>query len=346
MKFPPLLLLLLMLNSHNILIAQKNNPTNFVSNRKIAIAIHGGAGNIKKRNLTPEQESAYLGVLDNALLSGYKALQEGKSSVDVVEIVIRLLEDSPLFNAGKGSVFSNEGKNEMDAAIMDGKTLHCGAVTNLTHVKNPISLAKAIMLDSQYVFLNGAGAEKFAKLKGIELVDTSYFFDQKRWNEMLKLRDTTKTILDNDRGQIEEKESISKFGTVGCVILDMYGNLAAGTSTGGITNKRYNRIGDSPVIGSGTYANNKTCAISCTGHGEDFMRIVAAHQVHSYMFFSKMSLRKSAENVIMKELTQLGGRGGLIGVDRKGNITFQFNTNGMFRAGINCKGEKTLSIYK
>jgi beta-aspartyl-peptidase (threonine type) len=332
--------------SQNTLIAQKIADPILNTNKKIAIAIHGGAGNFKKRNLTPEQESAYISVLDDALTSGYKALQEGGTAVDVVEIVIRKLEDSPLFNAGRGSVFSNEGKNEMDAAIMDGKTLHCGAVTNLRHVKNPISLAKAIMLDSQYVFLNGAGAEKFAKLKGIELVDTSYFFDQKRWNEMLKLRDTTKTILDNDRGQIEEKESISKFGTVGCVILDMYGNLAAGTSTGGITNKRYNRIGDSPVIGSGTYANNKTCAISCTGHGEDFMRIVAAHQVHSYMFFSKMSLRKSAENVIMKELTQLGGRGGLIGVDRKGNITFQFNTTGMFRAGINCKGEKTLSIYK
>lgn len=330
----------------NITIAQKNNKLMNNSNKKIALAIHGGAGNIKKRNLTPEQESAYLEVIDNALTTGYKALQEGKSAVDVVEIVIRLLEDSPLYNAGKGSVFSNEGKNEMDAAIMDGKTLHCGAVTNLTHVKNPISLAKAIMLDTQFVFLNGSGAEKFAKLKGIELVDTSYFFDQKRWNEMLKLRDTTKTILDNDRGQVEEKDSISKYGTVGCVILDMHGNLAAGTSTGGITNKRYNRIGDSPVIGSGTYANNKTCAISCTGHGEDFIRIVAAHQVHSYMFFSKMSLRKSAENVIMKELTEIGGRGGLIGVDRKGNITFQFNTSGMFRAGINSHGEKTLSIYK
>jgi beta-aspartyl-peptidase (threonine type) len=332
--------------SQNFLIAQKKANSMNSPKKNIAIAIHGGAGNIKKRNLTPEQESAYLGVLDEALTTGYKALQEGKSAVDVVEIVIQKLEDSPLFNAGKGSVFSNEGRNEMDAAIMDGKTLHCGAVTNLTHVKNPISLAKAIMLDSQYVFLNGLGAEKFAKLKGIEFVDTSYFFDQKRWNEMLKLRDSTKTILDNDRGQIDEKDSISKYGTVGCVVLDMNGNIAAGTSTGGITNKRYNRIGDSPIIGSGTYANNKTCAISCTGHGEDFIRIVAAHQVHSYMFFSKMSLRKSAENVIMKELTQIGGRGGLIAVDKKGNITFQFNTTGMFRAGINSHGEKTLAIYK
>lgn len=333
------------LYSHNSVSSQKNNRKMSNSKQKIAIAIHGGAGNIKKRNLTPEQEIAYLEVLDDALNTGYRSLQEGRTAIDVVEIVIKKLEDSPLFNAGKGSVFSNEGKNEMDAAIMDGKSLNCGAVTNLRHVKNPISLAKAIMLDSQYVFLNGSGAEKFAKIKGIELVDTAYFFDQKRWNEMLKLRDSTKTILDNDRGQHEENDGISKFGTVGCVILDMHGDLAAGTSTGGITNKRYNRIGDSPIIGSGTYANNKTCAISCTGHGEDFIRIVAAHQVHSYMFLSKMSLRKSAENVIMKELTQIGGRGGLIGVDKKGNITFQFNTSGMFRAGINSDGEKTLSIY-
>ena len=323
----------------------ENTPSH--EEKNFAIAIHGGAGNIEKRKLTPEQEEAYKKVLSQALEEGYKLLAEGKSGVDVVESVIHVLEDSPLFNAGKGSVFSNEGKNEMDAAIMDGKTLGCGSVTNLRHVKNPISLAKAIMLDSQYVFLNGEGAEKFAKMKGIELVDTTYFFDQKRWNEMLKLRDSTKTILDNEgRGDKDELDSISKFGTVGCVVIDSYGNLAAGTSTGGITNKRYNRIGDSPVIGAGTYANNNTCAISCTGHGEDFIRLVAAHQVHSYMQLKRKSLKRSAQKVILEELTAIGGRGGMIGIDRKGNITFQFNTTGMFRGSIDTKGNRFVAIYR
>jgi beta-aspartyl-peptidase (threonine type) len=270
-------LILLTIFMNKFIFGQISESNHTVKTKPIAIAIHGGAGNIQKRKLTPEQEQEYLNVMNFALEEGYKQLSEGKSGVDVVVAVIQILEDSPLFNAGKGSVFSNEGKNEMDAAIMDGKNLMCGAVTNLRHVKNPISLAKAIMLDSQYVFLNGEGAEKFAKINGIELVDTAYFFDKKRWDEMLKLRDSTKTILDNEgRGQKDELDSISKYGTVGCVVLDSYGNLTAGTSTGGITNKRYNRIGDSPIIGSGTYANNNTCAISCTGHGEDFIRIVAA----------------------------------------------------------------------
>ena len=204
------------------------------------------------------------------------------------------------------------------------------------------------MNNSQFVFLNGEGAEKFAKEKGLTIVDTSYFFDQKKWNEMLKIRDSSKTQLDNEggRGAIDALDSINKFGTVGCVVLDGYGNIAAGTSTGGITNKKYNRIGDSPLIGAGTYANNETCAISCTGHGEDFIRIVAAHQVHSYMFFKHKKIDKAADIVINKELTNIGGRGGLIGIDRKGNITFQFNTTGMFRGSINTKGEKFIGIYK
>lgn len=325
--------------------SQVNTPKKM--NANFALAIHGGAGNMVKRKFTVEQENEYKKVLDLALEEGYKALTHGTKATDVVELVIKILEDSPLFNAGKGAVFSNEGKNEMDAAIMDGETLKCGAVTNIRTVKNPISLAKTIMTSSKFVFLNGIGAEQFAKENNIEIVDTSYFFEQKRWNEMLKIRDSTKTILDNEgSGSIDDLDKINKFGTVGCVVLDKYGNLAAGTSTGGITNKKYNRIGDSPIIGAGTYANNQTCAISCTGHGEDFIRLVAAHKVSCYMDMKHKTLDKAANQVINKELTAIGGRGGLIGIDSKGNVTFAFNTTGMFRGSINKNGEKFIGIYK
>lgn len=314
---------------------------------KFALALHGGAGNMVKRKFTPADEEAYKKVMDEALVLGYSMLEKGAIATDVVEAVIKVMEDSPLFNAGKGAVFSNEGRNEMDAAIMNGENLKCGAVTNLRTVKNPISLAKAIMNNSKFVFLNGEGAEKFAKLQGIEMVDTSYFFVQKRWNEMLKIRDSSKTQLDNEgtKGSIDYLDSVNKFGTVGCVVLDGFGNIAAGTSTGGITNKKFNRIGDSPLIGAGTYANNESCAVSCTGHGEDFIRLVAAHQVHSYMFFKHKNVEKAAEIVIQKELTGIGGRGGLIAIDRQGRITFQFNTTGMFRGSIDTKGEKFIGIY-
>lgn len=325
--------------------SNQTNPKNM--NANFALAIHGGAGNMLKRKFTIEQEIEYKKVLEKALEEGYQLLKNGAKATDVVESVIKILEDSPLFNAGKGSVFSNEGKNEMDAAIMDGESLKCGAATNLRTIKNPISLAKTIMNNSKFVFLNGVGAEQFAKENNLEIVDTSYFFDQRRWNEMLKIRDSTKTILDNEgSGSINDLDNINKFGTVGCVVLDKYGNLAAGTSTGGITNKKYNRIGDSPIIGAGTYANNNTCAISCTGHGEDFIRLVVAHKVSSYMELRHLSLKRSAENVINKELTAIGGRGGLIGIDKKGNIVFSFNTTGMFRGSINTKGEKFIAIYK
>jgi beta-aspartyl-peptidase (threonine type) len=341
-------LLIFILSS--VVLGQKNTDTltEPIMTSKFALALHGGAGNMLKRKYTPEEEMAYKKVMDEALTLGYSMLEKGATATDVVEAVINVLEDSPLFNAGKGSVFSNEGKNEMDAAIMNGQNLKCGAVTNIRTVKNPISLAKEIMNNSQFVFLNGSGAEKFAKEKGLPIVDTNYFFDQKRWNDMLKIRDSTKTILDNEggRGAIDALDSINKFGTVGCVVLDRFGNIAAGTSTGGITNKKYNRIGDSPLIGAGTYANNETCAVSCTGHGEDFIRIVAAHQVHSYMFFKHKKIEKAADIVINEELTKIGGRGGLIAIDRKGRITFQFNTTGMFRGSINTKGEKFIGIYR
>ncbi len=324
-----------------------DSVNSYPEKRNYALAIHGGAGNLTKRKFTKEQEEAYKKVMDEALELGYAMLAKGDSAINVVEAVIKIMENSPLYNAGKGSVFTNEGTNEMDAAIMDGLSLKCGAVTNVRTIKNPISAAKAVMTKSKFVFLSGKGADEFAKEKGLEIVDTSYFFDQKRWNELLKIRDSSKTQLDNDgQGYIESLDSTDKFGTVGCVVLDAYGNLAAGTSTGGITNKRYNRVGDSPLIGSGTYANNKTCAVSCTGHGEDFIRIVAAHEVHALMLYKKMSVSKAANKVINEELIDVKGRGGLIAIDKKGNITFQFNTSGMFRGYIDKEGNKVIMIYK
>lgn len=323
------------------------NSTAQNTNSNYAIVIHGGAGNLVKKNYSPEEIKLYQKTLSQALDSGYSMLKGGYTASQVVERTIEILEDSPLFNAGKGSVFSNEGRNEMDAAIMDGSTLKCGAVTNVQHIKNPISLAKHIMEHSSFIFLNGEGAEKYAKENGFNLVDQSYFFVEKKWNEMLRIRDSSKTQLDNEsRGDILEYDPDSKFGTVGCVVLDSYGNLAAGTSTGGITNKKYNRIGDSPIIGAGTYANNETCAISCTGHGEDFMRLVVGHEVHAQMKYKHRSIQKSADNVIQKELTALNGRGGLIGIDKDGNIAISFNTTGMFRGYINKDGEKYIGILK
>jgi len=318
-----------------------------IKKHKVALAIHGGAGNMIKRKYTPEEEEAHKKVLNDALDLGYKMLSNGSKSIDVVEAVIKIMEDSPLYNAGKGSVFTNSGTNEMDAAIMDGSNLKCGAVTNVRRIKNPISAAKMVMKKSKFVFLSAIGAEQFAKENNLELVDTSYFFTQKRWDEMLRMKDSTNTVLDNEgQGNIEPLDSINKFGTVGCVVIDEKGNLAAGTSTGGITNKRYNRIGDSPIIGAGTYANNKTCAVSCTGHGEDFIRIVAGYNLHALMLHKHFSLSKAADIVINKDLKAVKGRGGLIAIDKKGNITFTFNTTGMFRGSIDTKGNKTVEIYR
>ncbi len=317
-------------------------------NERFSIALHGGAGNIAKRGLTPEQEAAYQDKLREALDKGRKLLSEGAQAVDVVEEVIKILEDSPLFNAGKGSVFSHEGHNEMDAAIMDGKTLDAGALTNVRTIRNPISAAKAIMRKSKFIFLSGTGAEAFAKENDIEIVDTSYFFYQPRWDEFLKIRDSKKVKLDNDSssGAIDSfNSSIDKYGTVGCVVMDRYGNLAAGTSTGGIVNKQYNRIGDSPLIGSGTYANNATCAVSCTGHGEDFIRVVAAHNVSSLIENRGVKLKTAVSRTISK-ITALKGRGGIIAVDNKGHIVMDMNTTGMFRAAATEKGVECVAIYK
>jgi L-asparaginase / beta-aspartyl-peptidase len=317
-------------------------------NTKFCIAIHGGAGNMLKKGLTPEKEAAYKSKLQEALQKGYSMLAQGSEAVDVVEAVIQVLEDSPLFNAGKGSVFSHEGKNEMDAAIMDGKTLDAGAVANVQTIKNPISAAKTVMKKSKFVLLSGKGAEKFAELNQLEIVDTSYFYTQERWDEYLKVRDSKKTKLDHDNssGMVEPfNSSTDKYGTVGCVVLDAFGNLAAGTSTGGTVNKEYNRIGDSPIIGAGTYANNKTCAVSCTGHGEDFIKLVAAYDVSALMEYKKLKLKTAASRVI-KKIEAIKGRGGLIAIDHKGNIAMEFSTNGMFRGSIDKEGKLEVYIYK
>lgn len=317
-------------------------------NSNFSIAIHGGAGNMAKKNLTPEKEAEYKAKLKEAIDKGRTMLAEGAEAVDVVEVVIKILEDSPLFNAGKGAVFAHDGTNQMDAAIMDGKTLDAGTLANVRTIKNPISAAKLIMKKSKFVFLSGKGAEKFAKENDIEIVDTSYFFYQPRWDEFIKIRDSKKIKLDNDSssGMLDHfNNSIDKYGTVGCVVMDKYGNLAAGTSTGGIVNKDYNRIGDSPIIGAGTYANNKTCAVSCTGHGEDFIRLVAAHDVAALMEYRRVKLKTAVSRVI-KKITDVKGRGGIIAIDHKGNIVMDMNTNGMFRASANQDGVINVAIYK
>jgi len=344
-----LVMLLLIISCNGIAAQEKKQPEIAPKmNSNFSIAIHGGAGNMAKKNLTPEKEAEYKDKLKEAIDKGRSMLADGAEAVDVVEAVIKILEDSPLFNAGKGSVFSHEGHNEMDAAIMDGKTLDAGTLANVRTIKNPISAAKAIMRKSKFVFLSGTGAEKFAKENKVEIVDTSYFFYQPRWDEYIKIRDSKNIKLDHDNssGMLEPfNSSIDKYGTVGCVVLDRFGNLAAGTSTGGIVNKEYNRIGDSPIIGAGTYANNATCAVSCTGHGEDFIKLVVAHDVAALMEYKRLKLKTAVARVI-KKLTDIKGRGGLIAIDHKGNIVMDMNTNGMFRASATQEGIQVVAINK
>jgi beta-aspartyl-peptidase (threonine type) len=313
-----------------------------------AIAIHGGAGNLKKLGLTPEQEKEYLAVIDSALTVGNTILLNGGTSIEAIESAIRIMEDSPLYNAGKGSVFTHDGINEMDAAIMDGSNLHCGAIAGCRTIKNPISAALAVMRDDKFVMLSGSGAEEFAKLNGLECVDPSYFFTDHRWKQLEEAKDEEKMELDHDRktSQITTDESgNSKYGTVGCVALDKYGNLSAGTSTGGLNNKRYGRIGDSPIIGAGTYANNRTCAISCTGKGEDFIRLNVAFDISAQMEYLNLSLDSAVKSVIQYKLKEVKGRGGCVAIDAYGKIVFDFTTTGMYRGSINTKGEKYLAIY-
>jgi beta-aspartyl-peptidase (threonine type) len=306
----------------------------------ISIAIHGGAGTILKTSMSPEKEMQYKNALENALNIGYNALTAGKSALDAVEFAVRELEDCPLFNAGKGSVFTADGKHEMDASIMDGFTLNAGAVTMITGIKNPISLSRKVMEKSGHVFLAGAGAEIFARSVNCEFVPESYFYDDFRHKQWLEVKDTDVTQLDHSINKDR------KFGTVGAVALDVHGNLAAATSTGGMTNKKFGRVGDSPMIGAGNYANNKTCAVSCTGSGEFFIRSVVAYDVSCLMEYKGYTLQQACDEVVMKKLVAIGGDGGLIAVDAKGNIAMPFNTEGMYRACKSNSGLSRIEIYK
>jgi L-asparaginase / beta-aspartyl-peptidase len=305
-----------------------------------SIAIHGGAGTLVKGMMTPDLESQYKDALRLALEAGYTFLEEGKTAIEAVEEAVRLLEDSHLFNAGKGSVFTATESHEMDASIMDGKTLNAGAVSLITGIKNPVSLARDVMEKSEHVFLAGDGAMQFAKELDYKLEDASYFYDEFRHKQWLEIKDTDSFQLDH------AKKKDSKFGTVGAVACDKDGNIAAATSTGGMTNKKWGRVGDSPMIGSGNYANNKTCAISCTGSGEFFIRGVVAYDVACLMEHKSMSVKEASEEVINKRILEIGGDGGLIAVDAKGNIAMPFNTEGMYRGQKSSNGIDAVSIYK
>ncbi|NCP44969.1 MAG: beta-aspartyl-peptidase [Flavobacteriales bacterium CG18_big_fil_WC_8_21_14_2_50_32_9] len=320
-----------------------------IMNENFAIVIHGGAGTILKKNMTPAMEKAYQEKLQEALDSGYVILKNGGSAIDAVEKAILVMEDSPLFNAGKGAVYTNAETNELDASIMDGKSLNAGAVAGVSHIKNPIKLARMVMEKSEHVMLSGKGAEDFAKQHQLEMVDSAYFYNEHRLNQLNKIKKTEKIQLDHsdekNQGDATEFKD-SKFGTVGAVALDKHGNLAAATSTGGMTNKKFGRIGDSPIIGAGTYANNATCAVSCTGHGEFFIRNVVAYDVAALMEYKNLSLLDAANYVVKEKLVKLGGEGGLIAIDNHGNIAMPFNTKGMYRGYKKSNGESQILIFK
>ena len=295
---------------------------------KIAIVIHGGAGIILKENISKSKEDSIINKLDEAISKGWELLKKGQSSEMAVIETIKILEDSPLFNAGKGSVFNNEGNVENDASIMRGNDLNAGASSGTSNVKNPITLAANIMNHSEHVFLSGKGAENFAKNRNLEIVNNEYFHTKFRYNQLL-----------NKKGE-------DKYGTVGCVAIDVNGNIVAGTSTGGMTNKKWGRIGDSPIIGAGTYANNGTCGISSTGSGEYFIRTVAAYQVSSLLENHNYDLKKAMYKVIHEKIGGIGGDGGMIGIDKNSNISMEFNTPGMYRAYVNKYGEKEILLYE
>ncbi|MBN1132591.1 MAG: isoaspartyl peptidase/L-asparaginase [Bacteroidales bacterium] len=294
---------------------------------RYAMAIHGGAGFMTPENLPDERRMNYEMALDSVLRVGLEILKDGGSSIDAVETVINCLEDNPLFNAGRGAVFTNRGKNELDASIMAGDGLRAGAVAGVTDIKNPISAARAVMEKSEHVLLTGNGASEFAREVGLQMVDPSYFYTPERYQSLHR--------------ELQEEEH----GTVGCVALDQYGDLCAGTSTGGMSNKRYGRIGDSPIIGAGTYANNQTCAVSSTGHGEFFIRYCAAHDISALMEYQNMSVKEAAGEVVLKKLKEAGGAGGVICLDKFGREAMVFNTTGMFRAYGNSEGVHTVKIY-
>jgi beta-aspartyl-peptidase (threonine type) len=311
--------------------------------KKIGLVIHGGAGTIERSKMTPESEREHRAGLERALSAGYDILKRGGSSLDAAEAAVRVLEDDPHFNAGKGAVFTSAGVNELDASIMDGRTLKAGAVASVKHIRNPVSLARLIMEKSPHVMLDCAGAEAFAKENGVELVNEKYFFTQERWDALQKVKEAEK-----DGGGGGKKFIISdqdRHGTVGAVALDQNGNLAAATSTGGMTNKRPGRIGDSPVIGAGTYANNQTCAVSCTGDGDYFIRATVAHEISALMEHKGTPLREAAQ-MALDRAKKLGGEGGLIALDKNGETALPFNTSGMYRGYVDPNGKFVIEIYK
>ena len=320
------LLSLLFLFSASILIAQ---PA-----KNYALVIHGGAGVMDKNKMSQKIQNEYIVALNKVLRVGDSVLANGGTCLDAIEKTIVILEDSPLFNAGKGAVFTHEGLVELDASVMEGKTLKAGAIAGVRDIKNPIRVARTVMEKSEHVLLTGTGASQFAREQGFHPVENSYFYTEKRLKSLQELQKKEREATTND-----------KHGTVGCVALDSYGNIAAGTSTGGMMNKKYGRVGDSPIIGAGTYANNETGAFSCTGHGEYYIRLGFSRDISALMEYKKLSLQEACQEEIRK-LTEMGGTGGVIGIDRKGNIAMEFNTSGMFRGFIKSNGEKQVEIFK
>lgn len=308
---------------------------------KFSIAIHGGAGTILKSSMTKELEMKYQQGLKTALHKGYEILKSGGSSIDAVQASVQSLEDFPLFNAGKGSVFNNKGKHEMDASIMNGLDLKAGAVSSVSNIKNPIILARTIMDKSEHVFLCKEGAEEFAKMNQIEFENEAYFFNESRHQQWLDIKDSENFQLDHSDNKHDKK-----FGTVGAVAIDQFGNLASATSTGGMTNKKFGRVGDTPMIGAGTYANNHTCAVSCTGHGELFIRAVVAYDISCLMEYKNLSLAEACRVVVHDKLIKIGGEGGVIAIDKEANICLDFNSEGMYRASIDKDGNELIAIYK
>lgn len=322
----------------------EQKPATATGSPAFGIVLHGGAGTILKENMTAETEAAYRAKLTEALQVGYDILKNGGSSLDAVEQTIHILEDSPLFNAGKGAVYTHEGTHELDASMMDGRTRNAGAVAGVQRVKHPISLARQVLENSPHVMLSGAGAEAFAAQQGLEMVDPAYFDTERRYEQLQKALE--KEAAGEAAAPDINPAAAYKFGTVGVAALDQQGNLAAGTSTGGMTNKRFGRIGDSPVIGAGTYADNRTCAVSATGHGEYFIRSVVAYDISALMAYQGMTLQQAADEVVMKKLVAFGGEGGIIAIDKDGNIAMPFNTPGMYRGYIDKDGQAVVKIYR
>jgi beta-aspartyl-peptidase (threonine type) len=323
-----------------------------VERPEFALVIHGGAGPILKENMTDERAREIRAAMDAALEKGREILAAGGSAADAVEQTIWIMEDSHHFNAGKGAVFTSAGTNELDASFMTGHDLQAGAVGGVTNIKHPISAARSVMEKSEHVMLSGLGAEAFAKEQGLEIVDPAYFYTESRYQSLQRVREkeaaqAAEQTVKEPTGMISHATELDeKFGTVGCVALDKAGNIAAGTSTGGMTNKRYNRIGDAPIIGAGTYANNATCGVSCTGHGEYFIRYAVAHDVHARMAYGQRDLFTAADEIIHDVLPPVGGTGGLIALDKDGNITMPFNTAGMYRGYLKSTGEKAIYFYE